>query len=391
MKKRRHIATRALGAAVEQVGQEPLAPPIYPAATYAFDDVEEFGRVAESKTSGGYLYSRWRNPTVQALASTVADLMSAEAAACFGSGMGAIHATLATFLASGDHAVVARQVYGGTRSLFAGVLARAGIEAAFVDVTDHGAVEEAFTPRTKVLYAETIGNPTLPVADLDALSWIAKTRAALLVLDTTFTPPTMLRPLEHGADLVIDAATKYLSGHSDVLAGVVAGSAARVEAIRHTQIDTGSVLSPFEAFLVARGLQTLELRTERVCANALALAEWLSRHPRVSSVAYPGLPGHPQHDLAKRLLGDRFGGMLCFEAAGGFEAGKRFLERVEIARAAASLGGTKTLVVHPASVTHTQLSARERAAAGVTDGLIRVSAGIEHAEDLIEDFEAALA
>lgn len=385
------FTTRALhGDGDEPVREFPLSDPIYQSATFGFDDMEHFASVAKTKVSGGYLYSRWANPTVDALARTIATLEGAQATACYASGMGAIHSTLATLLASGDHVVTARQLYGGTFGLMSHAFPRLGIDVAMVDVTDHDAVAAAFTDRTKVLYCETIGNPTLPVADLETLAAIAHGHDVPLVVDGTFTPPCLLRPIEHGADLVIHSATKFLGGHSDVTAGVVSGTRESIERIRLHAIDTGPVLAPIEAWLTARGVQTLALRVERICRNAQAVAEMLAAHPSVERVLYPGLSSHPQHDLALRLLPDGAGGMLAFDVAGGIEAGRRVMEKVEIALPAASLGGTKTLVVHPASVTHTQLSRTERERFGIGDGMLRVSVGIEDVDDLLSDFEQAL-
>jgi methionine-gamma-lyase len=228
------------------------------------------------------------------------------------------------------------------------------------------------------------------VADLDALSKLAASHGATFVVDATFTPPPLLRPLEHGVDLVCHSATKYISGHADVTAGVVSGRAELVSPIRLLGLDLGGMLAPFEAWLAARGLQTIDLRLERICSNALAVAEMLERHPGVQRVHYPGLASHPDHDLALSLLGARFGGMLAFEVEGGVEGGRRFLERVRVAAPAASLGSTKTLVVHPASVTHTQLSREQREEIGITDGMVRVSVGIEDQADLLGDFDQAL-
>jgi len=384
------FTTRALGSGAGEVTQRPIGLPLYQTASFAFDDMEDFAAVAKTKISGGYLYTRWANPTVEALARTIASLEGAEATACFASGMGAIHGTLTALLANGDHVVSATQLYGGTHGLLSIELARAGIDAAMVDITDHGAVEAAFTERTRVLYAETIGNPTLPVTDLDALAAIARAHEATLVVDATFTPPYLLRPLERGVDLVVHSATKYLSGHGDVTAGVVSGSAEHIARIRHHQIDSGGILAPFEAWLCARGVETLALRMDRICDTALALAQRLEAHPGVQRVMYPGLASHPQHELARALLGERFGGMIAFEVAGGVEAGRRVLDRVRIASPAASLGATKTLIVHPASITHTQLTREQRETVGVTDGMIRLSVGIEDSDDLIRDLERAL-
>ena len=385
------FSTRAVGGwrHTPDVRQHPASPPLYQAATFIFDDIDDFASVAQTKISGGYLYSRWANPTVDALGTVVSSLEGAEATACFASGMGAIAGTLFSLLRSGDHIVAAAQLYGGTHGLFGTALARAGVSVTTADVSDHGAIDDAFTPATKVLYCETIGNPTMNVADIDALAAIARAHDVAFVVDATFTPPVMLRPLEHGADLVCHSATKYLGGHGDVTGGVVSGDAERIAAIRHLAIDTGGQMAPFDAWLIARGVQTLVLRVERICQNALVLARALEDHPAVSRVLYPGLESHPDHALARKLLADRFGGMLAFDV-GDAAAGRRFLERVRIAAPAASLGGTKTLVVHPASVTHTQLTPEKRAAIGLTEGMVRVSVGIEDIDDLIADVEQAL-
>jgi methionine-gamma-lyase len=304
--------------------------------------------------------------------------------------MAAISTTLSTLLRTGDHLVSASQLYGGTHGLFGSALARAGVKVTMADVGDHRALQGAFTTRTRVLYCETIGNPTMNVADLDALSEIAHAAGARFVVDATFTTPYLLRPIDHGVDLVCHSATKYIGGHSDVTAGLVSGSSEQIAAIRHLGLDTGGVLAPFEAWLTARGLQTLSLRMDRICSNAMTLARALEANAAVERVLYPGLETHPDHEVAKRLLGDRYGGMLAFEVRGGTRAGRGFLGRVRVAAPAASLGGTKTLVVHPASVTHTQLTSEQRRAIGLSDGMVRVSVGIEDVEDLIEDFEQAL-
>ncbi len=391
------FTTRALGSppsrdpqSPEPVRETPLSEPIYQAATFAFDDIERFAAVGKSKISGGYLYSRWANPTVDALGRLVASLEGAEATACFGSGMGAIHGVFSALVASGDHIVAARQIYGGAFGLLAHQLPRAGVAVDFVDVTDPGAFAAAIRPATKVLYCETIGNPTLPVADLDALAPLAHEAGVVLVVDATFTPPYLLRPLDHGVDIAIHSATKYLAGHADLMAGVASGSAEIIGRVRMANLDTGAVLAPIEAWLTARGIQTLALRMDRICANAQSLAAFFRSHAGVDRVHYPGLPDHPQHDLASGLLPRGFGGMLAFEVEGGLSAGRRVLERLRVVRAAASLGSTHTLAVHPASVTHTQLSRDERERIGIADGLLRVSVGIEDADDLLDDFDHAL-
>jgi len=392
MEKEEGFNTRAVRSwrSAEPIEQEPGSVPIYQSSLFSFDDIEAFAGVGKTKISGGYLYTRWANPTTDALARTMVALEGSEAAACYASGMGTIHATISSLAAAGDHVVSASQIYGGTHGLFAELLPRGGMDVSFVDVTDHPAIEAAFRANTRVLYCETIGNPTLPVADLEALAEIAHARGAAFVVDATFTTPYLVRALAHGADLVLHSATKYLGGHSDVTGGVVAGAREPIERIRHFGIDFGATLSPFDSWLILRGLQTLGLRMQRICENAVALASFLEEHPRVERVTYPGLATHPQHELARKLFGDRYGGMVAFEVSGGASAGRRVLERVRVASAAASLGGTKTLIVHPLSITHTQLSPEQLHAAGITEGMMRVSVGIEDVEDVIDDLDHAL-
>jgi len=386
------FTTRAVHAwqGAEPLEQEPAAVPIYQTAPFVFRDMEQFAAVGKSQISGGYLYTRWGNPTVDAFTRTVAALEGAEAAAGFASGMGAIHATLASLVRSGDRILSAKQIYGGTYGLYNDVLPRGGVEIDLVDITDLGAVAAGFRDETRVLYFEIIGNPTLAVADVDALVALAHARGVTVVVDATFTPPYLYRPIDHGVDLSVHSATKYIGGHSDITAGVVSGSAEAIGRVRHLGIDLGGSLAPFEAWLGLRGVQTLALRMDRVCANALLVARALDGHAGVELATYPGLPSHPQHELAARQLVKGFGGMVTAEIAGGVEAGRRVMERVRVFSPAASLGGTKSLIVHPASITHGQLPREQREAAGITDGLLRLSIGIEDPEDLIADLDRAL-
>ena len=388
----RGFTTRAVHAAdaAEAVRQRPSSTPVYQAATFAFDDMDDFAAVAQSKVSGGYLYSRWANPTTDALARTIASLEGAESSTCLASGMAAVHASLAASTQSGDHIVSSKMLYGGTFGLMNEIMVKSGVTTTFVDISDLDAVDAAFTEKTKVLYCETIGNPTMTVADIDSLAATARSHHATFIVDATFTTPYLLPVLEHGAHLSLHSATKYLGGHSDVTAGVISGDLKRIKNIRMLGLEYGAVLAPFESWLTLRGVQTLALRMDRICSNAMSLARFLASRQGVRAVHYPGLPQHPQHDLAKRLLRNGFGGMLAFEITGGRAAGRAFMERMRIASAAASLGGTKTLVVHPASVTHTQMLGAQRRAVGITDGLIRASVGIEDPEDLIADFDRAL-
>jgi cystathionine beta-lyase/cystathionine gamma-synthase len=387
----RGFATRAIRAAARQprLEQRPTAVPIYQSATFTTEDADELGAVLLDERPG-YAYSRIDNPTVHALADAVAELEGAESGQAFATGMAAIHASLVSLLRAGDRIVATQAVYGSTRALLAGLLTRLGVSTAWVDITDHEAVErELAAAPARVLYAETISNPTIVVADHAALAAIAHRHGATYVVDNTFASPWICRPLELGADLVIESATKYLGGHSDVLAGVVTGDQQRTEAIRAVQVDTGGSLAPLSAFLVLRGLTTLALRMERHSATASALAAWLGRQDGVTRVHHPSLPGHPQHDLAGRQL-RASGGMLAFELSGGRDAGRAFIDALRFAERTASLGSVHTIVAHPSSTTHRQLDDAALAAAGIGPGLLRASIGLEDVEDLTADFDQAL-
>jgi methionine-gamma-lyase len=304
--------------------------------------------------------------------------------------MAAIHAALGTLVSTGDHLVATRASYGTTRALLDGVFRRFGVTSDYVDVTDLGAVEAALAIRpTRILYAETIANPTIVVADHAALAELAHRYGATYLVDNTFASPYLCRPVELGADLVIESATKYLAGHSDVMAGVVSGPAGLVGRIRDFEVDTGASLDPHAAFLAMRGLSTLALRMERHSATAAALGAWLERQDGVGRVWHPALASHPQHEVASRQLAFG-GGMLAFELAGGRAAGGAFIDRLEIPARTASLGSVFSIVTHPPSTTHRQLDDDALAAAGITAGLLRASIGLEDLEDLVADFERAL-
>jgi methionine-gamma-lyase len=386
------FSTRAILAATRspEVHQTPSAVPIYQAAAFATDDAAELGDVLTGITPG-YAYSRIDNPTTATLAAAVAELEGAEAGLAFASGMSAIHAAILSTVHAGQTIVATQALYGTTRDLMSRVLADLGIATEFVDPTDHAAVDAALA-RTDapVLYVETVSNPTIVVSDIGALAEIAHRRRALLLVDNTFASPYACRPIERGADLVMHSATKYLSGHADVLAGVVVGSRERVDAIRPILVDVGGALAPLAAFLVLRGLPTLALRMERHSQTALELAAWLQGQDIVERVYYPGLPGDPGHDVAVRQL-DVFGGMLAFELSGGREAGRAFLDAMRVAERTASLGAVRTITTHPPSTTHRQLDAAALKAAGIAPGLLRCSVGLEDVDDLREDFELGLA
>ena len=387
----RGFATRAILAAhrLPVVDQAPTSVPIYQTVTFAAADAEELGAVANRQVPG-YAYGRLDNPTVVAFAAAVAELEGAEAGFGFASGMGAIHAALGTLLSAGDRIVATQASYGTTRAQLSGVFGRLGVTTTFVDVTDLAAVEAALADApTRVLYAETIANPTIVVADHVALADLAHRFGALYVVDNTFASPYLCRPIELGADLVVESATKYLAGHSDVMAGVVSGATSLVHRVRDFQVDTGASLDPHAAFLALRGLSTLALRMERHSTTAAALGAWLEVQPGVRRVWYPGLPSHPESEVATRELA-RGGGMLAFELAGGRAAGEAFIDRLTIPVRTASLGSVFTIVSHPPSTTHRQLDDGALAEAGITPGLLRCSVGLEDFADLVADFSRAL-
>ena len=374
-----------------KVDQVPTSVPIYQTATFASADADELGRVAGDPRSG-YAYSRISNPTTTALGDAYAELAGGEAGIALASGMGAIHAALSSLLHAGDRIVAPVALYGSTRAQLLRTFGGFGVRVDIVDTTDLDAVEAALAAApTAVLYAETIANPTTLVSDHTALAGLAHRHGAAYVVDNTFASPYVCRPLELGADLVVESATKFLGGHSDVIAGVVAGSAERVALVQRVQIDTGATLGPFEAFLVLRGILTLAIRAERHAATAAALADWLERQEGVRAVLYPGLPSHPQHAVATRQFRPGVaGGMLAFEVEGGRDAGRAIIDAMRLPELTASLGSVHTIVVHPPSTSQRQSSEAELLEAGITPGLLRVSVGLEDLEDLQADFADAL-
>ena len=379
--------------------QQPLGTPVYRTAAFAFESSAEYAAVL-GEAVAGYTYSRIDNPTVDAFAAAVATLESASLpepapAQAFASGMAAISGVFLALARSGTHVVAPAATYGGSYSLLRNVLSRFGVETDFVDLTDLDQVRAAARPGTRVVYAETLANPTTAVADLPALAEIAAEAGALLVVDSTLAPPVVCRPLEHGADLVLHSATKYIGGHSDVTGGVVTGRPELISQIRAVRIDTGSSLAPDEAFLLRRGLETLPVRMRRQCSTAMVFAAALARHPAVARVDYPGLDSHPGHEVARRLFdagpeGTRFGAIVTVTPHGGREAGMAFADGLRVAQVATSLGGTHTKVSHAASTTHRQLDSAALAAAGIDPGAVRFSIGLEDAEDLIEDARLSL-
>jgi methionine-gamma-lyase len=387
------FSTRAIRAAGHQadVAQTPVTVPIYQTSTFEVGSAAELEDLLEFRRPG-HSYTRYSNPTHAALEGALAELEAGEAALATASGMAAIHGAMLSILRSGDEVLLPAAVYGGTIGLFATVMPRLGMTRRTVRSGDTEAVIEAIGPQTRLVWLETIANPTTEMPDIAAVATAAHERGVPVVVDNTFASPYLSNPLALGADLVIHSLTKYVGGHSDLIGGVVVGSAERIAAVREVIVNTGGNANPFEAFLALRGLKTLAVRMDRHSDNGLAVARGLEGQPGIERVLYPGLGSHPQHDLAMRTLRDgRAGGMMAVELTGGREAGERFLDRVQVARHATSLAGVESLVSHPASSSHRQYDDAELAAAGLSPGMLRVSIGLEDAEDVIADLAAAAA
>jgi len=372
----------------EQTGA--IVTPIYQVSTFAFKDVDQGAELFEGKGKG-YIYTRMGNPTIQAVERAVAILEGGFGGLGCGSGMAAIHTTFAALLAAGDHVVCSAIVYGPTQTLLANVMSRFGIESTFVDTSNLDAVKRAMRPSTKLIFVETPGNPVLAVSDLEAIAGVAHGQGAKVAVDNTFMSPVLQQPIMLGADVVVHSMTKFLNGHADVVAGmIVVKTEDDYKAFRKVLNQLGGVIDPFNSFLVARGIKTLALRMERHCASAEKVARFLEQHPKVSKVYYPWLESHPQHELAKRQMKGG-GGVVSFELAGGIEAGKTLLNSLHLCTLAVSLGGVETLIEHPASMTHLSMGAAARARAGIPEGLVRISVGIEDAGEIIADLEQGLA
>lgn len=368
-----------------------LATPIYRTSTFIFDSAEQGGR-RFALEEPGYIYSRLGNPTNAEVEEKVAILEGAEAAASAASGMGAISSSLWTALKAGDHVVASDTLYGCTFALLNHGLPRFGVEVTFVDTTDLEAVKKAMKSNTRVVYLESPANPTLKITDIQAISKIAhETENCLVFVDNTFCTPYLQKPLELGADVVLHSATKYLNGHGDVVAGFAAGKADFITQVKLFGIKdmTGAVLSADDAYLILRGMKTLEIRMEKHCSNALKVAEFLEAHPAIEKVYYPGLESFEYYDLAKKQM-KLPGAMIAFELKGGIEEGRTVMNNVHLASLAVSLGDGETLIQHPASMTHSPYTPEERADAGISDGLVRLSVGLETAEDIIADLKHSL-
>lgn len=363
--------------------------PIYQTSTYVFENLDKAIELNQNQEQG-FTYTRFRSPSEAELGNKVALLENGEAGLALGSGMAAISTALLTSLKAGDHLIAGDVLYGCTFTLVEKVLREYGIELTLVDTSDLEAIKNAIQPNTKVIYIETPANPILRISDIEGVAEIAHSKDIRVVVDSTFASPYLQNPLDLGADVVMHSATKYLSGHGNVVAGVIVSTKEFIEQARMPHLQCfGSVLSPFDAWLVMQGMKTLELRMERHCKNAQKVAEYLNEHSAVEKVYYPGLSEHPQHELAKKQMRE-FGGMISFDLKDGFEAGKALMNNVELINLATSLGSVDSLIQHSPSMSHFDMTPEERAAAGIHEGQVRLSVGVENIEDILADLENAL-
>ena len=364
--------------------------PIYQSSTFEFESAEEGARCFTGE-SDGYIYTRLGNPTIHVLERTVAELEKGFGGIATSSGMGAVSTVYMALLSKGDHMISSDAVYGPSRGLMEDHFSRFGVESTYVNTSDVENIKKAIQPNTKVLYIETPANPTIDISDLKACSDIAKENNLLMVVDNTFSSPYLQRPIEFGADVVFHSVTKFINGHADVVGGIiVVKEEALYKKIRSMMIAMGCNMDPHQAYLVIRGLKTLGIRVEKAQQNAMILAEYLEKHPKIEWIKYPGLKSHPQYEIAKKQM-DGFGAMISFGLKGGLEAGRTLMNNVKVAILAVSLGGVETLIEHPASMTHSKVSQEDKKKAGISDGLVRYSVGIEDVEDLLWDLEQALA
>ena len=396
-KNTQNISTRKIGKSTQSIWggeqehelyERSTQVPVVHSVSFAYKDIDTWHRVALGQEPG-HIYSRNTNPTVRAFEDKVKVLEGAEAATSFSSGMAAISNTLATFLLPGDRIVSIKDSYGGTNVIFNEFLPPLGIEVALCKTGDYVELEAEIAKGCTVLYLETPTNPTIKITDIKRLAAKAHQVGAIVVVDNTFATPINQLPLELGADITLHSASKYLGGHADALGGVICGSAELVEKVYHYREINGATLAPMDAYSLLRGMKTLKLRVQRQNDNAMAVARFLQNHPMVDQVNYPGLETHPGHDIAKQQMSG-FGGMLSFSVHGGLDAIKKFLPRLNYAHMAANLGCVETVVGPPVTTSHVECTAEERAAAGIPEGLVRYSTGIEDIEDLLADLEQAL-
>ena len=363
--------------------------PVYQTTSYLFKDVQDGARKCEH-IDHGYCYTRLGNPTQSALEEKLARLEEGEAALAFASGVAAISSLLFSHFKQGDHAIVDSTCYGATHYLFDHLLKKFGVEITFIDTSNHHNIEEAILPQTRMIYVESPANPTLKMVDMDKVAEIGRRNNILTAIDSTYATPYLQQPLKHGIDVVIHSTTKFLCGHGDAIGGALIGSKELMDHIRDDTLkNMGGIIAPWNAYLLIRGIKTLDIRMDKHCANAMAVACFLEEHPQIKRVFYPGLTTHPQHELAERQM-NNFGGMICFELKGGLKAGESLLNNLKLCSLAVSLGHAETLIEHPASMTHWYVDKKDREKAGISDGLIRMSVGLEDPKDIIQDLEQAL-
>ncbi|MGS0677325.1 trans-sulfuration enzyme family protein [Shewanella sp. 30m-9] len=389
MQDRWKLATKVIHAGRESNPVGALVTPLCQSATFVFDSAEQ-GGARFSGAEQGYIYTRLGNPTTAELERKIAALEGSEAAAATASGMAAVSAALLANLSHGDHLVASNAVYGCTFSLMTSLLVRFGIEVSLVNFNDEAEIKAAVKPNTKVIFCETPVNPHLDVYNLDLIAGIAKQHNLVSVVDNTFMTPLLQQPIKHGIDIVIHSATKYLNGHGDVIAGLICASHQQMEVIKYEVLkDVGAVLSPHDAWLILRGLKTLDVRLERHCDNAEKIASYLEYHPKISKVYYPALKSHPGHKLLGTQM-RRAGGVIAFELDASLEESISFINQLPLFSIAVSLGDAESLIQHPASMTHSPYTDEERSRAGITDNLLRISVGLESVEDIIQALEAGL-
>ena len=381
--------TKCVHSGVGEYEYGAVVPPIYQTSTFKFKSAQH-GASLFAGEEKGYIYTRMLNPTIEAMENAIAELEGGYKALGCASGMAAIHTIFASLLSSGNHVVCSAAVYGPTITLLNTIMKKFGVETTSVDSSDIDAVKKAIKPNTKVIYVETPGNPTLCVSDLAEISKLAKSVNAKVVVDNTFMSPALQNPLMLGADVVMHSLTKFLNGHADVVGGIiVVKDEETYKSFRKVLNQLGGVIDPFNSFLVHRGLKTLAIRMEKHSSNAQKIAEWLEKHPLVKEIRFPGLKSHPNYELGQKQH-KAPGGMIKFEIEGGIEAGRLLMNSVKLCQLAVSLGGVESLIQHPASMTHFSMGKEARVAGGITDGLVRLSVGIENADDLIADLEQAL-
>ncbi|MDO5715927.1 MAG: methionine gamma-lyase [Tissierellia bacterium] len=384
------FATKTIHGGYEKNEHGALATPIYQTSTFIFDSAEQGGNRFALEEEG-YIYSRLGNPTNTQVENKVALLEGAESCVSTASGMGAITAAIWSHISAKDHILAAKTLYGCTFAFLEHSLPKFGVDVEFIDMCDLELVKKHVKENTKIIYLETPANPNMTISDIKAIAEIGHEVGALIIVDNTYSTPYIQRPLELGADIVVHSATKYLNGHGDVIAGFAAGKREFIDPIRHVGLKdmTGAVLSPFDAYLILRGMKTLQLRMERHCFNAMKVAEFLEHHDKIDNVQYPGLKSFSQYELAKKQM-DLPGAMIAFELKGGINAGRTLMNSVKLCTLAVSLGDAETLIQHPATMTHSPYTKKEREIAGITDGMVRLSVGLEDVEDIIADLKQAL-